>query len=142
LANKDKNSTKDKDVPGVDNFLEAIWQKFHEIFENGRTIIVQIDIEQGSKYKFSSEVGTDKLPLSDQIELWMEENAYKNNYRLQSMSEVSMIFDDVRIPLRNQSNGTNYNPNRFGMDMFRFFQKLGIPTSRTLKGNKLFITVK
>lgn len=142
LANKDKNSTKDKDVPGVDNFLEAIQQKFNEIVENGRTIVVQLGIASGSKYKFSTEVGEDKFPLSDQIELWMEDNAYKNNYRLKSMSEVSMIFDDVRIPLRNQSNGTNYNPNRFGMELQRFFkQKLGITVSRTLEGNKLFITI-
>ena len=142
LANRDKGSAKEKDVPGVDNFLEAILQKINEMVENGRSIVVEIGIEPSSKYKFSSEVGEDKLPLSDQIELWMGDNAYKNNYRLQGQTEVKMIFDDVRIPLRNQSNNTNYNPSRFGMDMFRFFQKLGISTSRTLTGNKLFITIK
>jgi len=125
----------------VEDFLNVIQSKFTDIVNNGKSIMVDISFDPGSNYKMSSEVG-DGLPLSDQIELWMEENAFKNNYHIQGTTDVRMIFDDVRIPLKDQSTGNNYNTNRFGLEMYRFFQKLGISIGRDIKGNTLYITIK
>ncbi|MDR0413043.1 MAG: DUF6175 family protein [Dysgonamonadaceae bacterium] len=126
----------------VDDFLNVMQAKFTDIVNNGKSIIIDISFAPESEYKMSSEVGDDGLPLSDQIELWMEENAFKNNYHIQGTTDVRMIFDDVRIPLKDQSTGNNYNPNKFGLEMFRFFKNLGISIGRDVKGSTVYITIK
>jgi hypothetical protein len=126
----------------VDDFLNVMQTKFTDIVNNGKSIIIDISFSPESAYKMSSEVGDDGLPLSDQIEIWMEENAFKNNYHIQGTTDVRMIFDDVRIPLKDQSTGNNYNPNKFGLEMFKFFRKLGISITRDIKGNTIYITIK
>jgi hypothetical protein len=126
----------------VDDFLNVMQTKFTDIVNNGKSIMIDISFAPESQYKMSSEVGDDGLPLSDQIELWMEENAFKNNYHIQGTTDVRMIFDDVRIPLKDQSTGNNYNPNKFGLEMFKFFRKLGMNIGRDIKGNTIYITIK
>jgi len=126
----------------VDDFLNVMQTKFTDIVNNGKSIIIDISFSPESKYKMSSEVGDDGLPLSDQIEIWMEENAFKNNYHIQGTTDVRMIFDDVRIPLKDQSTGNNYNPNKFGLEMFKFFRELRMSITRDIKGNTIYITIK
>lgn len=72
----------------------------------------------------------------------MEENAFKNNYHMQGYTDVKMLFDDVKIPLKNQATGTNYQPSRFGMDMRRFFSGLGVTASIDVQGNTIYVTIK
>jgi len=126
----------------IDDFMNVIQAKFTDIVNNGKSIMIDISFDPESKYRMSTEVGTDGLPLSDQIELWMDENAFKNNYHIQGTTDVRMIFDDVRIPLKDQSTGNNYNTNRFGLEIYKFFQKLGIAITRDIKGNTIYVTIK
>jgi hypothetical protein len=126
----------------IDDFLNVMQEKFTDIVNNGKSIMIDISFGPESKYKMSSEVGSDGLPLSDQIELWMEENAFKNNYHIQGTTDVRMIFDDVRIPLKDQSTGNNYNPNKFGLELFKFFRTLDMSITRDIKGNTIYITIK
>ena len=53
-----------------------------------------------------------------------------------------MIFDDVRIPLKDQSSGNNYNPNKFALEIFKFLKRLGLQPGKDIKGNTIFITIK
>lgn len=126
----------------IDDFLNIMQAKFTDIVNNGKSIIIDISFSPESDYRMSTEVGDDGLPLSDAIEIWMEENAFKNNYHIQGTTDVKMIFDDVRIPLKDQSTGNNYNPNKFGLEMFKFFKKLGISISRDVKGSTIYVTIK
>jgi hypothetical protein len=126
----------------VDDFLNVIQTKFTDIVNNGKSIVVDISFSGESSYKMSSEVGSDGLPLSDQIELWMEDNAFKNNYHIQGTTELRMIFDDVRIPLIDPSTGKNYNPNKFGLEMFKFFRGLGLQITRDIKGSTIYVSIK
>jgi hypothetical protein len=126
----------------VEDFLNVIQTKFTDIVENGKSIMVDISFDSASEYKMSSEIGSEGLPLSDQIELWMEANAFKNNYHIQGTTDLRMIFDDIRIPLKDPSTGNNYNPNKFGLEMFKFFRSLGLQISRDIKGNTIYVTVK
>ena len=90
----------------------------------------------------SSEVGNQGLLLSDELELWMEEHAYKNNYHIQGTTDTQMIFDDVRIPLKDPNTGNNYNPNKFALEIFKFMRSSGLQISRDIKGNTIYITIK
>jgi predicted outer membrane repeat protein len=126
----------------VEDFLNVIQAKFTEIVNNGKSVIIDISFDAGSQNKMSSEIGSDKLPLSDQIEMWMEKNAYKNNYHIQGTTDLKMIFDDVKIPLKDQSTGNNYNPNKFALELFKFFKGLGLQIAKDIKGNTIYITIK
>lgn len=122
-------------------FLNVMQTKFTDIVENGRSIIINFGFDANSPYSMSSEVGTQGLQLSDELELWMEQNAYRNNYHIQGTTDKQMIFDDVRIPLKDPKNGSNYNINRFSLEVFKFMKQLGLQVQRDIKGNTLYITI-
>ena len=125
----------------ADEFLDVIQMKFTDIVENGRSIIVDLGFEPESELSMFSEVGSEGLTLSDEIELWMSEHAYKNNYHIQGTTDKKMIFDDVRIPLK-EENGNNYNINRFGLEFLKFARGLGLQINRSTAGNTLVITFR
>ncbi|MDR1120256.1 MAG: DUF6175 family protein [Dysgonamonadaceae bacterium] len=126
----------------IEDFLNTMQAKFTDIVENGKSVMVNIGFDQNSGYTMSSEAGKQGLLLSDEIEMWMEQNAYKNNFHLQGSSDTEMLFDDVRIPLKDPRTGNNYTVSRFGMSLFQFFRSLGLETKRDIKGNTLFITIQ
>lgn len=126
----------------IEEFLNTMQNKFTDILNNGKSVIVDISFENGSKYKMSSEIGNDQLPLSDQIEMFVEKIAYKNNYHIQGTTDLKMIFDDVKIPLKDPATGNNYNPNKFALEFFKFFKQLGIQMAKDIKGNTIILTIK
>ena len=89
----------------------------------------------------SSEIGNEGLALSDQLELWMSENAYKNNYHIQGTTDKEMIFDEVRIPLKDE-NGNNYNINKFGLKLLKYLRSLNLQITRNISNNTLIVTFK
>lgn len=123
------------------DFLNVMQTKFTDIVNNGKSVNVDISFSQASATKMSSEIAPENLPLSDQIELWMEKNAYKNNYHIQGTTDLRMIFDDVKIPLKD-STGKNYNPNKFALEIFKFFRSLNLQVEKDIKGNTIYITIK
>lgn len=124
------------------DFLNVMQSKFTDIVNNGKSVIVEIGFGENAKFKMSSEIGSSGLPLSDQLEEWMSKNSYKNNYHIQGITELKMIFDDVRIPLKDQSNGQNYNTNRFALELFKYLKTLNLEPRKDIKGNTIFITLK
>jgi len=125
-----------------EDFLNVLQTKFTDIVNNGRSVIIDISFDQGSTYTMSSEVGTAGLPLSDQIDEWMGKNAYKNNYHIQGTTDTKMIFDDVRIPLKDQATGINYNPNKFALEIYKFLKGMNLEPKKDIKGNTIYITIK
>ncbi|MDR1884506.1 MAG: DUF6175 family protein [Prevotella sp.] len=126
----------------VEDFLNTMQTKFTDIVANGKSIFVNIGFDEGSEHNMSSEVGTQGLLLSDELELWMENNAFKNNYHIQGTTDNQMIFDDVRIPLKDPETGNNYNPNKFGLSLWKFLRSLNLEVKRNIKGNTLYITIQ
>lgn len=126
----------------AEDFLNAMQNKFTDIVENGKSIIIYFGFADGSVHTMSSEVGTQSLQLSDELELWMEEHAYKNNYHIQGTTDRQMIFDDVRIPLKDPATGNNYNTNKFALEIFKFMRSLGLKITRDIKGNTIYITIQ
>lgn len=123
----------------ADEFLNVIQTKFDDIVENGRSISLDIKIDESSTHSLHAEMGESELV--DQIEDWVAAHAYKNNYHIQGSTEVEMIFDEIRIPLKDE-NGRNYNINQFDREVRQLFRKLGIKVSHVSKNNTLVITIK
>ncbi len=126
---------------GVDNFLNTMQDKLLDIADNGQSISVTIGVDEASSCSMAQEVGGDGLALSDALELWVEKNAYKGNYHIQGTTDKQMLFDDIRIPLKDE-NGRTYNINKFGLKLLTFFRDLGIKIERTTSNNMLVVTIK
>ena len=126
---------------GVDNFLNTMQDKLLDIADNGQSISVTIGVDGASSCSMAQEVGGDELALSDALELWVEKNAYKGNYHIQGTTDKQMLFDDIRIPLKDE-NGRTYNINKFGLKLLTFFRDLGIKIERTTSNNMLVVTIK
>ena len=124
-----------------EDFLNTMQTKFSDIVENGRSIKLNFTLAQGSKYKFSTELQPEGLPFSDVLEAWMSENCYKNNYHIQGTTDLKMLFDDVRIPLKDEG-GKNYNPNKFALKVFQFLKTKGMVSTKEIKNGTIFITIK
>ena len=125
----------------AEDFLNTMQNKFSDIVENGKSIIVNFAFDEGSSLLMSSEVGSQGLQLSDELEIWMEEHAYKNNYHIQGTTDRQMIFDDVRIPLKD-TNGRNYNIQAFDRELRQYLRQIGLHVSHTTKNNTLVISFK
>ena len=124
-----------------EEFLNTMQTKFSDIVENGRSVKINFTLMEGSKYKLSTELQPDGLPFSDVLEKWMSENSLKNNYHIQGTTDLKMFFDDVRIPLKDET-GKNYNPNQFALKIFQFLKSKGIVVSKNIKNGTIFITIK
>lgn len=125
----------------ADDFLRVMQTKFTDIAEQGRSIMMFITFDEGSSYTMESEVGNQGLTLQDEIELWVDSSCYNNNYHLQGVTPLNMIFDDIKLPFTDES-GATYTASKYSMSALRFFRSLGITVSRSLKGNTLYVTIK
>ena len=125
----------------IENFLNTMNSKFTDIVNDGKTVLVTIGFDANSKYDLSSPVGANSLLLSDAIEMWMAENSYKNYYHMQGATDTEMLFDDVRIPLRDPATNNNYTLNRFGLLFYQYLRSLGLNARRDINGNTLFVTI-
>ena len=52
-----------------------------------------------------------------------------------------MIFDDVRIPLKDE-NGRTYNINKFALKLAKLFSQMGIRIERSISTGTLVVTLK
>ena len=125
----------------ADDFLRVMQSKFSDIAENGRSLMLQIGFDENSQYTMESEVGSQGLLLQDEIELWVEEHSHNGNYHLQGVSPMKMVFDDIKLPLTDET-GKNYSTSKFGMEILKFFRSLNLQISRSNRGSTLCITIK
>ena len=125
----------------ADDFLGVMQAKFSDIAEQGRSVMMLINLDANSSYTMESAVGTQGLLLQDEIELWVDSASYNGNYHLQGVSPLNMVFDDIKLPFVDET-GATYTVSKFSMSALKFFRSLGITVSRTLKGNTLYITIK
>jgi len=126
----------------VDDFLKVMNESFQQIILNGKNVSVTFSLLPESKYTFDTEIGPELLPLSDAIELWLEKAAYKNNYHPQAKSANKLIYDIVKIPVKDQVTGNNYTPSKFSLEIFKFMREIGVPCTKDVKGSSILITIK
>jgi len=125
----------------IDNLLNTMQEKFADIVENGKSISITIGLEEGTDYDFDTEVDDSGDILSDIIEDWMQDNAFKNYYHVQGVTESKMIFDLVKLPLKDER-GRNYRTSKFAAKLKKFLAAKGIESSRSVVGGQVIITLK
>ena len=152
LANKVSNSPKfytenfekltEKAVENlVEDFLNTMQMKFDDIVANGRVATLSISFAEGATKDMDAEVGAEKELLSDNLENWLEQHAFKSKFHVQGVTATKMIVDEVRLPLRDASGG-NYRVSKFVAEFRNHLKSLGLESTRDLQGSKIFITIQ
>ncbi len=124
----------------IDNLLNTIQEKFNLIIENGKTVTMEVGIEIGSDLDLDSEVDDSGYYLSEIIEEWVEENAYNNYYHMQGSSATKIVFDQIKVPLKDES-GKNYRISKFVIQLRNFLKEKGVKVDRTITGSAITITL-
>lgn len=151
LANKTANSPKvytdnyeklvEKAIQlELQNLLNTIQEKFNDIRENGRSVVVTIGVAESSDIHLQSEVDDSGDYLSEIIEDWMATNAYKGQFHVQGSTKNKIIFDLVKVPLRDES-GNNYRISVFSRAIRNFLRSKSIDATADVQGNNLVFTI-
>lgn len=126
----------------IDDFLEMLNSKFNKATKEGTTTVLNISVSYESEYTLDSEIGKDEIPLSDLLRLWVKNNAYNNYYHLQGTVSDAMIFDDIRVPLKDKNNNA-YNQSDFAFDIWNYLKNtLGIRCKKRVDGQTIYITIQ
>lgn len=121
-------------VGKMDNFIAQLQSHFDDMLENGREIIVRVQVfDNGSGLSLESEYGGDEL--TDVIDKWMNDNTVNHRYSLSDAGENSLMFEQVRIPLY-KPNGSPMDTRQFVTQLRRFLaaQPYGITSKIVTKG--------
>jgi len=123
----------------IKDFTKNIQEKFKTTIEEGRVIVVNIGFDENAEIDFDEEMEDGSL-LSDLLEDWIEKNAFNSLYHLQGVTATKMIFDEVRIPVKEES-GRNFRVTKFAAKLRSFLKKQGLDVTRDVVGTKVYITI-
>ena len=124
----------------MEEFIATMNMKFADIQKNGRSVLVDFSFSENSSYNMTSEIGNDKLALSDVLEEWFSTNSFNNNYHIQGTTNLKMIFDDVKIPIKDK-NQNNYTTNNFALEIFKNLKTLGFEPSKEIKRSTIYFKI-
>jgi hypothetical protein len=129
-------------LEALEPFMNTLGMKFQNVRAEGLPVYLEVGIAQNATdLSMETEIGSDHLPLKDALRIWLEDNAYKNYVQVGGTSNIKMIVNDVRTPLRHPKTGRNYSPADFSLSLLRHLQTLGLKASREEKGYQLFFTL-
>jgi hypothetical protein len=153
LTNKDASSGKfyTEDISKLagkaidvmkEDFLNVLQSKFTDIVNNGKSVYIEFVLAQGASINFQSEVGTEGDLLSESIVDWMGKNAYKNYAKKGGSTALKIIYDDVRIPLKDQSTGMNYEIESFGRLIRKYLKSINVIGTFEYPRGQIIVTIK
>ncbi len=118
------------------DFLNDLQASFTDIVKNGRSIYIEFNIQEGVAINFNTEINDDGDLLSDAISTWFKKNAFKNYAKRKSGTKNQLIYDDVRIPLKDPETKLNFDIETFGSGLRKFIR--GIVKSKNLKAELIY----
>lgn len=125
-----------------EEFLNVLQTKFTDIVNNGRSLYVEFVLSPTTTVNFEIEVGTEGDLLSEALISWMGKNAYKNYAKRGLSTKNKIIYDDVRVPLKDQSTGLNYEISEYGKLIRKYLKSLGINAGIEYPRGQIIVTIK
>jgi hypothetical protein len=132
------NAITSKIVP----FLNLLQTKFTQIVEDGRSVQIIFGLDENAAVTYDDEIGNEGDLISELIMDWMDENSYKNYAKIANQTERIILYEDVRIPLKDQQTGMNYDPRKFGRTLRKYLRGLGLTVSVQYPRGQISVTLK
>ena len=124
----------------MDEFTFMVSDKFNQIIKNGRSVLVDFGFSENAVINMTTEIDKTGLALSDLLEDWISKNSFNGSYHIQGTTNQKMIFDEVKIPLKDK-NSNNYTSTKFALDIFKYLKSLNLDVRKEIKGDTIYITI-
>ena len=124
----------------MDEFTFMVSDKFNQIIKNGRSVLVDFGFSENAVINMTTEIDKTGLALSDLLEDWISKNSFNGSYHIQGTTNQKMIFDEVKIPLKDK-NSNNYTSTKFALDIFKYLKSLNLDVRKEIKGGNIYITI-
>ena len=124
----------------MDEFTFMVSDKFNQIIKNGRSVLVDFGFSENAVINMTTEIDKTDLALSDLLEDWISKNSFNGSYHIQGTTNQKMIFDEVKIPLKDK-NSNNYTSTKFALDIFKYLKSLNLDVRKEIKGGTIYITI-
>ena len=115
----------------LETFTTQLQNHFNDMFEYGREVTLRLKRWDSTDTDFETEFNGKEL--GDIIEDWLAENTVKGRFSTSDATENMMYFEQVRIPLYNQS-GRALDTRRWARGLVDMLKTLGIESKLTVKG--------
>ncbi|MBL4746510.1 MAG: hypothetical protein JKY08_09115 [Flavobacteriaceae bacterium] len=107
----------------IEEFITDLNRGLGETVAKGLAITIVIQSPNDSLFKLDDEVTDDYDTVSDLIIDWVKKKAFKNQFKMGRSDSQSLIFDEVRIPLRDEY-GNNYSINDFEKSLRKAIRRI------------------
>ena len=124
----------------MDEFTFMVSDKFNQIIKNGRSVLVDFGFSENAVINMTTEIDKTGLALSDLLEDWISKNSFNGSYHIQGTTNQKMIFDEVKIPLKDK-NSNNYTSTKFALDIFKYLKSLNLDVRKEINGGTIYITI-
>jgi hypothetical protein len=104
----------------IGTFTEQLQKHFDDMLVNGREIRLTVKRWTAWDKDLETEVGDEEL--SEHINKWVATNTVKNSFNLSDATENVMRFEQVRIPLYDDS-GIPIDARSFGKKLQKYLKK-------------------
>jgi len=120
-------------IAHMDSFTNTLQDHFDDMFANGREIIIRIQTWDDWDEDLESEFNGEELGYI--IEDWIADNTVKGRFSTTDMTESMALFEQVRIPLFNNS-GRAIDARRYLRNLSKYLknQPYNIPNKLVMKG--------
>lgn len=120
--------------------LAMMQEKFDGFVTQGVPIQVNVSVREGADTDVETWVGD--FTVGDIVEEWVADNAWRNQYDLTGLTQKTMFFGEVRIPMRDPETCRNFTPLHFGRGLRQHLARNRIRSSVTLTNGNLFIELQ
>ncbi len=86
----------------IDVFANQLQLHFNDMFENGRE--VRLTVKRWSSFDKYMDDEIDGKEIADHVQDWMNSNTVKGRFNMSDMTENSIRFEQVRVPLYDDKN--------------------------------------
>ena len=101
----------------MDSFVERLQQHFDDLLANGRDVVLDMRVFEGSEVDFEKEY--DGYELNEVIDNWLADNCVNHRFSKSDATESMILYEQVRIPLY-KANGTAQDTYGFARELARF----------------------
>ena len=101
----------------MDSFVERLQQHFDDLLANGREVVFDMRVFEGSEVDFEKEY--DGYELNEVIDNWLADNCVNHRFSKSDATESMILYEQVRIPLY-KANGTAQDTYGFARELARF----------------------
>lgn len=92
----------DPEANPAENFLNQVKLAFMDMVENGREVNFVVNVDENSDFDMEEmSVGTQDMTLSEEVDNWVNENAYKNTGEVRGAGNSMNIF--MRVPVYDEN---------------------------------------